>query len=50
MKGRDSYRHGPVAEVLTAANLSDLYDVAIARADFAGGGKFTYAPFFGRSS
>jgi iron complex transport system ATP-binding protein len=47
MKGRDSYRHGPVAEVLTADNLSDLYDVAIARADFAGGGKFTYAPFFG---
>lgn len=46
MNDRHRYRHGPVAEVLTADNLSKLYDVAIARAEFAAGGHFTFAPTF----
>jgi iron complex transport system ATP-binding protein len=46
MNDRRNYRHGPVAEVLTADNLSHLYDVAIARAEFAEGGRFTFAPAY----
>lgn len=46
MNDRKHYRHGPVADILTAENLSALYDVAIARAEFTGGGKFTFAPYF----
>ena len=48
MKDRRHYEHGRVDDVLTAANLSSLYDVAIARAAFADGGKFTFAPYFER--
>ena len=48
MKDRRRYEHGPVEDVLTAENLSTLYDVAIARAAFADGGKFTFAPYFER--
>jgi iron complex transport system ATP-binding protein len=40
------YRYGPVAEVLTAENLSSLYDVPIARAEFSAGGRFTFAPTY----
>ena len=43
-----SYQHGKVEDVLTAENLSMLYDVTIAKAEFAHGGKFTYAPYFER--
>ena len=46
MNDRTRYRHGPVGAVLTEANLSQLYDVAIARAEFAAGGRFTFAPAF----
>ncbi|MBA4098227.1 MAG: ABC transporter ATP-binding protein [Rhodospirillum sp.] len=48
MRDRRRYEHGPVDEVLTAANLSALYDVPIAKANFADSGKFTFAPSFGR--
>jgi iron complex transport system ATP-binding protein len=48
MKDADRYEHGPVEKVLTAENLSTLYDVAIAKAAFADGGKFTFAPYFDR--
>jgi iron complex transport system ATP-binding protein len=48
MQDRSRYRHGTVEDVLTAENLSDLYDVAIAKAAFAEGGKFTFAPAFAR--
>ena len=44
MKDRSRYEHGRVDDVLTAGNLSALYDVAIAKAGFAEGGKFTFAP------
>lgn len=40
------YVCGPTAEALSAENLSDLYDLPIARADFAGLAKHTYAPVF----
>lgn len=46
MKDANRYAHGAVAEVLTEDNLSSLYDVAIAKATFAEGGKFTFAPHF----
>ena len=46
MNDRTRYRHGPVDAVLTEDNLSQLYDVAIARAQFAAGGRFTFAPAF----
>jgi len=46
MKDVGRYEHGTVEEVLTAENLSTLYDVAIAKAAFAQGGKFTFAPYF----
>jgi iron complex transport system ATP-binding protein len=39
-------RHGPVDAVLTADNLSSLYDVPIARAEFVPGGAFTFAPAY----
>jgi iron complex transport system ATP-binding protein len=48
MKDRRRYDHGCVDDVLTAGNLSSLYDVAIAKAAFADGGKFTFAPYFER--
>src|SRR5262245_59408582 len=48
MKDLRCYEHGRVEDVLTAANLSALYDVAIAKAAFADGGKFTFAPYFER--
>jgi iron complex transport system ATP-binding protein len=48
MKDVRRYDHGRVEDVLTAANLSALYDVAIAKANFADSGKFTFAPSFGR--
>jgi iron complex transport system ATP-binding protein len=48
MKDRRHYEHGPVDEVLTAGNLSALYDVAIAKAAFTEGGRFTFAPYFER--
>lgn len=46
MKDLSRYEHGTVEDVLTAENLSTLYDVAIAKAAFAQGGKFTFAPYF----
>ena len=48
MKDLRRYDHGRVEDVLTAANLSALYDVPIAKASFADSGKFTFAPSFGR--
>jgi iron complex transport system ATP-binding protein len=48
MKDLRRYEHGTVEDVLTAENLSTLYDVAIARAAFANGSKFTFAPYFER--
>ena len=48
MKDRRRYEHGRVDDVLTAGNLSSLYDVAIAKAAFTEGGKFTFAPYFER--
>jgi iron complex transport system ATP-binding protein len=47
MKDLRRYEHGPVEDVLTADNLSMLYDVPIAKAAFAGG-RFTFAPSFDR--
>ena len=46
MNDRRRYRHGPVADVLTAENLSSLYDVPIARAEFVADGRFTFAPTY----
>ncbi|WP_395022567.1 ABC transporter ATP-binding protein [Dongia sp.] len=46
MNDRRRYRHGPVSEVLTAENLSSVYDVPIARAEFAPDGRFTFAPTY----
>jgi iron complex transport system ATP-binding protein len=48
MKDLSRYEHGAVEDVLTAQNLSTLYDVAIAKAAFTQGGKFTFAPYFER--
>ncbi|MAC79551.1 MAG: iron ABC transporter ATP-binding protein [Rhodobacteraceae bacterium] len=42
----DRHLFGPVAEVLTEANLSALYGLPIGRADFAGTGRHTFAPLF----
>ncbi len=50
MNDRRRYQYGPVEEILTAENLSHLYEVAIAKAAFADGGKFTFAPYFPASS
>jgi iron complex transport system ATP-binding protein len=46
MKDLRTYRHGPMHDVLTAENLTDLYGVPIDKAEFAGG-KFTFAPRLG---
>jgi len=48
MKDRRSYLHGTVVDVLTAENLTHLYEVPIARAAFADAGRFTFAPYFER--
>jgi iron complex transport system ATP-binding protein len=48
MRDLGRYEHGKVEDVLTAENLSTLYDVAIAKAAFTQGGKFTFAPYFDR--
>lgn len=47
MKDLRRYEYGPVDDVLTAENLSMLYDVPIAKAAFVGG-TFTFAPSFDR--
>lgn len=41
------HRFGPVAEVLTAANLTALYGLPIGRAGFDGSDRHTFAPLFG---
>jgi len=46
MTSGTSYVCGPTAEALSAENLSLLYDLPIARADFDGLAKHTYAPVF----
>jgi len=46
MNDRRRYRHGPTDAVLTADNLTKLYDVGIARAEFAEGNRFTFAPTY----
>ncbi len=48
MNDRSRYQYGAVEDILTAENLSDLYEVAIAKAAFSDGGKFTFAPAFAR--
>ena len=48
MKDARRYEHGAVEDVLTAENLSALYEVAIAKAAFTQGSKFTFAPYFDR--
>ena len=48
MKDCRSYRHGRMEDVLTAESLTDLYGVPIDRADFAGTGRYTFAPRPGR--
>jgi iron complex transport system ATP-binding protein len=50
MKDRRSYMHGTIADVLTADNLSHLYEVPIAKAAFAGNGRYTFAPYFERQA
>ena len=47
MQSATDYRFGPVAEILNAGNLTDLYDLPIGRANFEGQTKHTYAPLFG---
>lgn len=46
MNGDGSYRHGPTAETLTAANLSTLYGLPVDQAVFLGSDAFTFAPRF----
>ena len=46
MTSGSKYVCGPTADALSAENLSDLYDLPIARADFDGLAKHTYAPVF----
>lgn len=46
MTSGSSYVVGPTAEALSAENLTVLYDLPIARADFDGLAKHTYAPVF----
>lgn len=48
MTSGSSYVAGPTAEALSAENLTVLYDLPIARADFDGLAKHTYAPVFRR--
>ena len=47
MTSGSSYVCGPTKDALTAENLSALYSLPIARADFDGLAKHTYAPVFG---
>jgi len=49
MKSATDYLFGPVERTLTAENLSDLYDLPIGKAEFAGLDKHTFAPLFGSS-
>lgn len=46
MTSGSSYVCGPTTEALSAENLTALYDLPIARADFDGLSKHTYAPVF----
>lgn len=46
MNSAVSYLSGTAETVLSESNLSALYKVPIGRAQFAGSGKFTYAPLF----
>ena len=46
MTSGSSYVCGPTADALNAENLTALYDLPIARADFSGLAKHTYAPAF----
>ncbi len=46
MTSGSKYVSGPMAEALSAENLTALYDLPIARADFDGLPKHTYAPVF----
>lgn len=46
MTGASSYVFGPTTEALNAENLTTLYSLPIARADFAGLAGHTYAPVF----
>jgi iron complex transport system ATP-binding protein len=46
MRDQNRYLHGPIAQVLTAEQLSDLYGITIARAEFVPQGTFTFAPSF----
>ncbi len=46
MTSGSSYVSGPTDEALSSANLTALYDLPIARADFDGLAKHTYAPVF----
>lgn len=46
MTSGSRYVCGPTAEALSAENLTDLYDLPIARADFNRLAKYTYAPVF----
>lgn len=44
MNGVGDTLSGPASEILGAKNLTTLYGIPIARADFSGGDGFTYAP------
>lgn len=46
MVSGSNYVFGPIADALSEENLTRLYDLPIARADFAGLAKHTYAPVF----
>ncbi len=46
MAGPTQYRTGPVAEVMTAVHLSELYGLPIGRAAFGGTNRHTFAPLF----
>ncbi len=46
MTSGSEYICGPIADALSAENLTALYDLPIARADFEGLAKHTYAPVF----
>lgn len=46
MTSGSQYVCGPTEEALSVENLTDLYDLPIARADFDGLAKHTYAPIF----
>lgn len=44
INGKAAFIHGPVDAVVTSDNLSALYDVRIAQANFVGSDYFTYMP------